>query len=308
MLWRPAFVALVACTSVLTGACGGSDQASPPATAIHDDAITVASFDFPESATLAELYSQALESHGFTVERAFRLGQREFVAPALEQGIVEVVPEYAGTAARYMSIGTAEPTRDARSTHQELERALAGTDVVALAAAPAENANTFVVTVDTAEKYGLRSLSDLQPIDHLLRFGGPPECPTRPLCLAGLQSVYHLRFAEHIVVDAGGPLTHQALRTGDIDVGLLFTSDPAITENGLVELVDDLGLQPAESVTPLVHASVLDHFGDGVAEALDGVSTQLTTAELRSLNAATAADSADTQAVVAAWLQDHGLS
>src|SRR5262245_57966367 len=99
-----AVVALNACAS------GGDDDGAP--TALGDDAITVGSFAFAESVLLAEIYSQALEAGGFTVERAFDIGPREFVDPALDAGLVEVVPEYAGTALSFHSLGAEEPSAD----------------------------------------------------------------------------------------------------------------------------------------------------------------------------------------------------
>jgi len=59
---------------------------------------------------LAEVYAQALEAGGFRVERALSLGPREFVAAALAAGLVELLPEYAGTAAEFASLQAAEPT------------------------------------------------------------------------------------------------------------------------------------------------------------------------------------------------------
>ena len=126
--------------------------------------ITVGSFDFTESVVLAEVYSQALEEAGFRVERAFDLGPREFVAPALDDGLIELLPEYAGTAAEFHSLGAAEPTDDVAATHAELQRAIAGRSFVALAPAPAQDVNTFVVTAATAERLDLATLSDLADV------------------------------------------------------------------------------------------------------------------------------------------------
>lgn len=305
---RSFLVIVVICAAQTIVACGGTSEEASRPTALDDDRITVGSFNFPESEMLGELYSQALERKGFSVERAFGLGRREFVVPALEQGLVEIVPEYAGTAAAFLSLGHAPITKDPVENHAVLVAALEGRRLVALAGAPAQDANTFVVTIATATRHRLHTLSDLQPIARQLRFGGPPECPTRPLCLAGLESVYELEFARPpVIVDAGGPVTRRALRTGDVDVALLFTSDPTIVAHGLVELIDDRDLQPAENVTPLVHAAVIERFGSGIANALDPVSEKLTTAELRELNAAVSSG-VDATTAVARWLDEQGLT
>ena len=109
-----------------------------------------------------------------------------------------------------------------------------------------------MVTAATAARYGLRSIADLARVAPRLVFGGPPECPERAYCLPGLRRAYGLRFKAFIPLDAGGPLTLQALEAGNVGVALLFTTDPAIPARHLVILADDRGLQPAENITPLV--------------------------------------------------------
>jgi osmoprotectant transport system substrate-binding protein len=287
-------------------ACGGGGPTAPSASELNDDVITVGSFDFAESVVVAEVYSQGLEAAGYKVRREFRLGPREFVGPALFAGLVEFVPEYAGTAAEFYSVGLAEPTDDTAVTHAELERAVAGDRIVALAAAPAEDANTFVVTQSTATRLDLETLSDLKSVADQLTFGGPPECPTRRLCLAGLTETYGLTFGGFVTLDAGGPLTHAALTDGLVDIALMFTTDPAIAEKGLVELDDDRGLQPAESITPLVRAEIVEHLGSDVVAVIDAVSARLTTAAVRDLNGAAGLADADVAAVASAWWSEVG--
>jgi osmoprotectant transport system substrate-binding protein len=287
-------------------ACGADNADEPNASALGDDAITVGSFDFAESELLAEIYSQALEGDGYEVQRAFSLGPREFVEPALADGLVEVVPEYAGTAVEFLSLGAEEPGSDAASAHDALVATLADGDVTALAPAPAQNANTFVVSRDTAARFDLESLSDLAAVAPELSFAGPPECAARRYCLAGLDEVYGVEFAEVVTLDAGGPLTHQALLDEAVDVALLFTTDPLLASDQFVELTDDRGLQPAENVTPLLHSDVVDHHGEQVTRVLNAVSARLTTADLRVLNEEVAATDDDVAAVARRWLEEGG--
>jgi osmoprotectant transport system substrate-binding protein len=307
---------LVACRSTVCAglalvaltACAPSAEDDRPPTALGDDAITVGSFDFPESVLLAEIYSQALESAGYTVDRAFGLGPREFVGPALDNGLIELVPDYAGTALAFRSLGAARASADLYATRRDLDDALAGSAVEALDSAPAQDANAFVVSRATARRYHLQRLSDLADVAGTLSFGGPPECPSRPLCLQGLRDQYGLRFAKVLALDAGGPLTHQALRDGGVDVALMFTTDPNLDD--YVELVDDKGIQPAENVTPLIRRDVVDHLGQDVTALLDAVSRELDTRTLRELNATDAEEpgSDDVAAIATAWLQAQGAS
>ena len=290
-------LALAACSS------GPDSDVSPndPAT------VAVASFNFSESELLAEIYSQSLEAGGFPVTRAFDLGPRELVVPGLVRGLVDFVPEYAGTALQFLSAGREDPPTDSALTHAALRHALAELPVRALEPAPAQDANTFVVDRDTAERHGLQTLSDLAAVSGSLVFGGPPECPSRPLCLEGLDRVYGITFGDVASLDAGGPLTHQALDGGGIQVALLFTTDPALDSPDLVELADDRRLQPPENVTPLVHDDVVATFGHGLVERIDETSARLTTTVLRQLNEQVAAGQDDIATIAAQWLEDEGL-
>ncbi|MFN8233586.1 MAG: ABC transporter substrate-binding protein [Actinomycetota bacterium] len=287
---------------VVASACGGPG-AGRPVTALGDDAVSIGSFDFPESTLLAELYAQTLEGHGIAVERRFALGPRELVLPAMERGLLELVPEYVGSALAFLG-GT--PTPQTAPTLLLLRGQLASRGLAALDPAPAQDQNGFVVTASTAERLGLRSLSDLSRVAGDLTMGGPPECPTRRLCLRGLQDMYAIGFGAFIPLDAGGPLTLEALLSGAIDVGLMFTTDGTIERRGLVLLTDDRHLQPAENVVPVTRTDVLTRFGPGFAEALDAVGAALDTQTLRGLNAAVQSGGSPAD-IARTWLDAHGL-
>jgi osmoprotectant transport system substrate-binding protein len=289
---------------LLLAACVGSG--APSEDARGDDAITVASFDFPESVLLAEIYSQAIEGAGFRVEREAALGPRELVMPALLQGLVEFVPEYAGSGLQFLA-GDGSTSPDHEINHERFAERLGALDVTALDASPAEDQNGFAVTAETAQRYGLRTLTDLARVSHQMVFGGPPECLRRPFCLPGLEQTYGIEFGDVISnLDAGGPRTVSALAEGTVDVALLFTSDAAIDLNDFVLLEDDRSLQPAENVTPIVRTGVLDRFGTTLAETVNAVSALLSTDELRTLNAEVASG-ATPRGIAARWLASNGL-
>ncbi len=286
---------------VLLAACTGSSSSPPPRS---PDAITVAAFGFTESQILAELYSQALEAKGYPIEPVLNAGPRELVQPALAEGLIDVVPEYAGSALAFLTLGAIEGTASISETHDALAKVVTPSGLIALAPAPAQDANAIVVTQATADRFGLRDISDLAVVGSRLVFGGPPECAQRRLCLVGLESVYGLSFQEFIPLDTGGPLTLQALRSGGIDVALMFTTDPAIVSEGLVVLADDRGLQPSENVTPLLRREVLSTHGDGVVRTLDAVSALLTTSDLRAMIGGVVSGESPHD-VAASWLEDH---
>jgi glycine betaine/choline ABC-type transport system substrate-binding protein len=139
-----------------------------------------------------------------------------------------------------------------------------------------------------------------------LRFGGPPECPERPFCLIGLQETYGLEFAEFVPLDAGGPLTVEALSNGEVEVALLFSSDPSIQANDFVELEDDRNLQVADNLLPVIRTEVLDEAPE-VEEILNEVSAALTQEELIGLNGRVAVDGDDPADVAAEWIEEQGF-
>jgi osmoprotectant transport system substrate-binding protein len=283
-------------------ACTGSSAQRP-----ETDAVVVAAFDFPESVLLAEIYAQALEAVNIPVLREFELGTREFVQPALQQGLVDVVPEYGGSALTFVTLGAVEPTSDEDLTHRALVAALSDRGITALAASPAQDRNGLAVAAVTAAEFGLRRISDLLPHAGDMIIGGPPECEDRPLCLPGFERIYRLRFKEFLSLDAGGPLTLQALRSGAVDVAIVFTSDGVAERDGLVILEDDRHLQPAENVTPVVLTETLRRVGASLTAAMNAVSAALTTEELRAMNAEVAVDGRSPAAVAADWLRREGL-
>jgi osmoprotectant transport system substrate-binding protein len=296
--------ALAASLALALAAC--VVQGSSAEDARGDDAITVASFNFPESVLLAEIYAQAIEGAGIRVEREPSLGPRELVMPALLEGLVELVPEYAGSGLQFLA-GDGSTSPDHEINHQRFAERLATLDVTALDASPAEDQNGFAVTAETARRYGLRTLSDLARVSRELVFGGPPECTRRPFCIPGLERSYGITFGQvYSNLDTGGPRTVSALAEGTVDVALLFTSDGAIDLNDFVLLEDDLRLQPAENVTPVIGTGVLDHFGPSLADTVNAVSALLSTGELRTMNAEIARG-ANPEQIASRWLASSGL-
>ncbi|MCQ3803312.1 MAG: ABC transporter substrate-binding protein [bacterium] len=278
-------------------ACGSGDDADGPT-------IVVATFNFGESLILGEIYAQVLEAEGYAVEKNLGLGSREVVKPALESGEIGLVPEYTGSLGNFLGV---IPTADEQSTWQAVKDAFEANGVTLLAYAPAQDKNGFVVTGDTAASLGLSKVSDLAPVAADLVFGGPPECPERLNCLPGLESVYGLTFAEFKPLDVGGPLTVAALDGGDVDVGVLFTTDGVIAAKGFVLLEDDQGLNPAENIVPAVRMDIVEAYGDDFVDLLDSVSAEINTPELTEMNRRAGIDQDDPADIAAQWLADKGF-
>jgi osmoprotectant transport system substrate-binding protein len=308
VLARVACLALaVACAACTTAGNGARGVAARGPYGGHA-AITVGSFNFPESVLLAYLYADTLAGKGYPVRVLAGLGTRELVDPALMAGLVQLVPEYTGSALEFVSLGKVHATADAAATASALARSVAGRGLVAGRPAAAQDGNAIVVTAPTAAHYHLRTISDLAKVARRLVFGGPPECPERLYCLPGLRLVYGLRFREFVPLDAGGPLTRQALVAGDISVALLFTTDPAIRARHLVVLADNRALQPAENVVPVLRRATAGRFGPGLLAALNALSARLSSAALAALDAQVELDGRAPRTVAERWLQAHGLA
>ena len=303
---RAACVALtVACAACTTASSQAPTGRGPGA---RSAVITVGSFDFPESTLLAYLYADVLAGKGYPVRVLPNLGTRELVDPALMAGLIQLVPEYTGSALDFASLGRVHATASVTTTAKALARSMAARGLVTGRPAVAQDGNAIVVTAATAARYRLRTISDLARVARRLVFGGPPECPERPYCLPGLRLRYGLRFREFVPLDAGGPLTLQALTAGDIDVALLFTTDPAIRARHLVVLADNHDLQPAENVVPVLRRATIHRFGPGVLAALNALSARLSAAALAGLDAQMGPDGRAPRLVAERWVQTHGLA
>jgi osmoprotectant transport system substrate-binding protein len=265
----------------LLTACG----VTPSAPSAADGTIRFASYDFQENQILAEVYAEAARRADLPVSVQHGIGTREVVSPALQQGVVDVVVEYLGTATLFARPEFPDLPETPEGMHAVLSRTMGGRGVLVLDPARAEDQNGFAVTTAFAAENGVGRLSDLIPLAPELVFGGPPECPDRPLCLKGLEDVYGLDFAEVLAMPTRAA-TVEALLSGNIHVGLLETTDARLAVAPVMLLVDDLGLQPRENVVPLVRAVVADRFGDELVEVLNETSALLTTGDLVQLNRA----------------------
>jgi osmoprotectant transport system substrate-binding protein len=270
---RAACLALAAACCACASAGGSGPAGRAGEGGQHGAVITVGSFDFPESVLLADLYAGALAANRFPVRVLPDLGPRELVDPALLSRLIQVVPEYSRSALEFVSVGRLSVTSDAAATSTALAGQVAGRGLVA----------------------------------PRLIFGGPPECPESIYCLRGLRQVYGLRFRAFVPLDAGGPLTLQALEAGYIGVALLFSTDPVITADHLVVLAGDRGLQPAENVVPLARRAVVAWDGPRLLAVLNIVSARLTTGSLRGLDARVQLRGENPRRVAGSWLRAQGL-
>jgi osmoprotectant transport system substrate-binding protein len=272
----------------------------------HGGVVVVASFNFPESELLAAIYGLAIRHAGIPVRLRLDLGPRELVQPALEQGFVDLVPEYLGTALTSLRPHARVAMPDPAAVRHALARALDRWHVQVLAPAAAQDQNGVAVTRATAARLHLRTVSDLSRVAGRLTLGGPPECPQRPYCLPGLRAAYGLRFAGFVPFDTERQRV-TALQQGVVNAAVLFTTDGNLATGDLTLLTDNRHLQPAENVVPVITDSAMARYGERLARAVNTVSAALTSKALLFLNWRIEVAGKGVLAEARGWLERRGL-
>ncbi|TQC45998.1 glycine/betaine ABC transporter substrate-binding protein [Rhodococcus sp. WS4] len=295
-------VALAGATLVSLTACGiGKDPLAADGGGSSDGAIVVGSADFPESQLIATIYAEALRANGIDVTEKLNIGSREVYVPAIRDGSIDLLPEYSGALLQYLDSATTATASD--EVTEEIKAKLPA-GLIALEPSPAEDKDVLAVRQETADKYSLETIEDLVPHADELTLGGPPEWKTRENGVAGLKDRYGLTFKEFLALDAGGPLTLNALLSGQIEVADVFSTDPAMRSENLVALEDTKHLFLAENITPIINENKA---GDDVRAVLADVSAALTTDDLTEMNKRVA-DLDDMGDIAREWLQDKGLA
>jgi osmoprotectant transport system substrate-binding protein len=295
--------AAVVAASTLTTGCIGS---GPTGLGHPSDARTIVvgvSGAFTENQLVAEMYAQVLEHAGYTVEREFDLRSREVSQSALESGQIDLKPEYLSSLLLFLGSrvqASSAPTDVAELVGERLGQK----GITVLTPSPAQDTNQFVANAETAERFHLTTLSSLTAVADQLTIGAPPECPLRPFCLPGLRDVYGIVFQEFRPLDAGGPQTVAVLESDEVQIALMFSTDPSIEENGFVPLLDDRHLQDAENITPVIRTEKLN---DEMRQLLDEVSSRLTSELVTELIGKVVIDGQGVPAVAKEFLTANGL-
>lgn len=201
-----ALLALSACSSG-GGALGGNTSSS------SSDSVTIGSAAFGESEILMQVYGQALAANGVKVDYKPSIGQRDVYLKALQDGSIDLIPEYSGNLLQFYKKDSTATSSD--DVYAALKSALPkGYEV--LDQAKAQDADSYNVTKEFSEKWGVTSLADLSKVTDPLTVGANPEFETRPYGIPGLKSAYGVTATLKPISDSGGPLTVTALKNGDV--------------------------------------------------------------------------------------------
>lgn len=295
--------------ALFSAACGndsGGDGNNTPSAApsIERGSIAVGvSGGYAENQVVAEMYAQVLENAGYDVVRQLDLAGRPESDRALEAGEIDVKPEYLAFELPALD-KEADATGSAEDVFPRVQEAATAKGYLALDFSPANSTNVFVMTPEKAGELDVATLSDLGEHASDLVLGAPPDCETNPACKEGMEEVYGAAFKEIKSLDFGGPLTVTAIDSGAVDVGILFSLDPTITEKGYVVLEDDQALQPAGNFFALLREEAAN--GE-VEDLLNAVTTSLETDEMLEMVGRIQVDQEDVADVATEYLEGKGL-
>jgi len=293
---RLALGAVVVGAALALSGCATGDPLDSGSSSGASETIVVGSQAYYSNEIIAEIYSQALENAGFTVERKFQIGQRDAYLPSLESGEVDLFPEYTGNLLQFYSPDTTATTSD--DVYAELQTALPDTLTV-LDQAAATDQDSYNVTADFAAANNLKSLADLKNVTVPLTLGGNPELAERPYGPAGLLATYGVT----VGFTATGDTTVEDLLAGTVNIANVYSADPRIQTDNLVTLADPEGLFLASNVVPLVNKDVADQ----IADVINAVQAKLTAEGLVALNVQSTVDQKSSAEIATQWLKDNGL-
>jgi osmoprotectant transport system substrate-binding protein len=298
-----------ACTPGGSGSSSaGSSGAASGSPAAEKPTVKIGSAGFYEAAVVAEMYAQALEAKGFTVDRHLEIGERPAVHAAMDAGDVNLIPEYLGGLAAQLNQSADLPS-DPQQAWDNLQDPLDKKGWVAFDFSPGTDADGFAVRAETADKLSLSTMSDVAKVADQLTWGVAEGCPDNPVCGPGLKSTYGIDLDKLDVQTLApcGPQIIDALNNKVIDVAQVCTTQPDIVASNLKLLEDDKHLQPAQNIVGVATKELADAGGEDLADTIDAINAELSTEVLTQLGVEINVDQKDIADVAHDFLNDHGM-
>lgn len=301
-------------------ACGSSDDSTTSGSTEGGEAgaiqsnpengkvsLTIGSKNFPEQEILGEIYAQALTAAGYKVKSALNLGSETVALKAVKTGQISGYPEYASTAlTSFFGLEPEEVPADATEAWEKANEEFEKEGLEAFEPTPFASANAVGTTTETAEKYDLKTVSDLEGVSEKLSLYGSPECRQRIDCLAGLEELYGLKFKSFTPVDIG--LRYTVLEKGQADLSILFTTDPQLSAESdkFVILEDDKEVFPAGNVIFVTTQKVAEEAGPDFEETILQVQEGLDLKVMQELDARVELEKETPKAAAKAYLESAG--
>src|SRR3954452_17073133 len=269
--------------------------------------LTIGSKNFPEEEILGEIYAQALAAAGFKVKTALNLGSETIARKAVKTGQISGYPEYASTAlTSFFGFKPEEVPSNAEAAQSKVNIEFLKEGLQTFNPTPFASANAVGMTRETAEKYDLKTVSDLKGVSKKLSLYGSPECRQRIDCLAGLEKLYGLKFKEFKPVDIS--LRYTVLEKGQADLSILFTTDPQLSaeKEKFVILEDDKKVFPAGNVIFVTKQATAEKAGPDYEKTILQVQEGLTLPVVQELDARVELEKETPKAAAAAYLESAG--
>jgi osmoprotectant transport system substrate-binding protein len=285
--------------AVLAAACGGGDDEAG-----SDRTVRIGSKNFTEAIILGELYKQALEADGYTVQLKSSIGSTEIIDSALTSGEIDMYPEYTGTMLTVV-FGDDEPQESAESTYDRAKELYEEKGFTLFEMTPFSDSDALAVTKATADEEGLAAIGDLTKLGGF-KLGGQPEFETRLQGLVGVKEKYGITDVEFVPFAGISP--YEALDQGAVDVAAIFSTDPPLASGKYVVLEDPEANFGFQNVAPVVDQELADELGDDFRETIDAVSEKLTEEAIIAMNSAVAIDKRPAAQVAREFLEANDLA
>ena len=269
--------------------------------------LTIGSKNFPEQEILGEIYTQALAAAGYKAKSDLSLGSETVALKTLKQGQISGYPEYASTAlTSFFGLEPEEVPSDATEAWEKANAEFEKEGLEAFEPTPFASANAVGLLKSTAEKYNLKTISDLEGVSEKLSLYGSPECRQRIDCLAGLEKLYGLKFKEFKPVDIS--LRYKVLEQGQADLSILFTTDPQLSAESekFVILEDDKEVFPAGNIIFVTSKKVAEKAGPDYESTILNVQKGLTLEVMQELDARVELEKQTPKEAAAAYLEAAG--
>jgi osmoprotectant transport system substrate-binding protein len=265
----------------LVASLSGCSKNNVSKSSVSSTPITIGSKDFTENLIVAEVYADALEDHGYTVNRKFNIGS-SVIQQAITSGQIDLYPEYTGTG--LLTILKHSLVTDPKQVYDIVKSEYKTKfNIVWLNASPANDSQGLVILKSVADKYGIKTISDLQKNAGKIRFASQGEFDQRADGLPALEKVYGpFKFASDAIYD--NSLKYQILSQNKADLAVAYTTEGQLVDSKYLVLEDDKHVWPPYNLAPIIRQSALDK-NPGVAGILNQVSALIDTTTITALNA-----------------------
>jgi osmoprotectant transport system substrate-binding protein len=288
------------------GSGGGqeTEQASSDMPGEGKPPVTLGTKDFTEEFVLGELYAQALEAKGYTVNLKKNIGATEIIDKALTSNEIDGYPEYLGVSVAVVARKDIIPKSD-QETYELAQTFYEERGQMISEQTPFFDVDAIAVTKEFADENGLKTVADLKKLDSFT-VGARPEFRNRFQGLKGMRSEYGLDNAQFKQLALG--IQYQALDNGDVDSANVFSTDAQLASGKYTVLEDPKGIFGYQHVAMVMNDAKLQELGgEEFFGVIDEVSALLTNDAMISMNKAVAIDKQDEAEVARSFLEANNL-